>query len=352
MSNTIDLIISSLVGHRAIRDGFIDIPIHKISNKVHQRVLENPKVFEFDMSSQSNHLVLSFVVGEMGLKYKWMCSFLLRAAELNKYGDRSVVFEAAPTARFGAANWAAKLTRFSLTLIPGVGPLLSIILRSILDYVAQELVEEQIEESVSGMGIIQEDNLWRIELQEELLRTHPLFREHTIPGVGRLSVLGGIVVARKVTLHQNTIRINLELRKEVIEAVKIVQESMLALVPDVSLPSVSLPKRKETSISERTENISDSFSKIVGNIKSKPPSLSDVVEQGTKRSSGLFSKLKKLSKDQIMETVEQSIIDTKSTISQSVEDTGEKLTVIESSVAELRQVVSESSGSEYEGINM
>ena len=53
-----------------------------------------------------------------------------------------------------------------------------------------------------------------------------------------------------------------------------------------------------------------------------------------------------------METVEQSIIDTKSTISQSVEDTGEKLTVIESSVAELRQVVSESSGIEYEGINM
>jgi hypothetical protein len=214
----LNLVLRALWNSPSIWRGYVDVPGSKLASAVESAVRQVDTIHSISLKLRQNHVLIDAEVGEMGLRYRWSCSFALRAANLNRPTGRFVMFEAAPAARVGPANWAARLTRFSVSLIPGVGPMLGFIVKALMDYLAKELVEGEVTKGADLAGVERAGNRWTVRLNDTALAEHPLFHPIELSDGSCVALVGGIVVVRSIELKDDRVRVFIDVKPELRDA--------------------------------------------------------------------------------------------------------------------------------------
>ena len=221
----LNIALQALWNSPAIWRGYIDIPVSRLESRIADAVRDVSTIHEIKLKMKQNHVVIDTVVGGYGLRFRWTCSFALRAANLNKRGKRYVTFEASPTSRVGPANWAARAARFSGGLIPGVGMILGIVVKAVMDFVAKELVESQVAIGADRAGVLRTGRRWTALLNEHALSEHPLFRPIELSDGNTVPLVGGIVLVQRLLLDDDKVRVFIDVKPELKESMKTLQAS-------------------------------------------------------------------------------------------------------------------------------
>jgi len=179
--------------------------------------LDTDLVREIDLTFARRHCMVDANVGKAGLLYHWVSSFALRSFDLNT-DDRHVLFEQAGKGRVAPANFAAKAVGFASYLIPQAGPIVGSVIWVSLDQLAEALLNSKVRSSAEESGFEVDGSLWRYDLSSEKWKRHPAFTTVELPGLGEWTLLGDIIIVRRVDLQNGKISLKLDIHPSFKEA--------------------------------------------------------------------------------------------------------------------------------------
>ena len=197
----------------ALRRGELVLSESFVADHLREQI-QDDAIKRFDLSLCHQHVALDLDVGKAGLLYRWTNSLSLRGADLNS-SNRHVSFEQPHEGRVGPANFAARAVRFAPALIPKVGFIIKRLVRLIMDEVAKSLVNERVSQAAGNSGIEVDGRRWRYALNGTAWAQHPAFTTIDIPLLGARSLIGGVVVVKRLDLTDGSLRLTLGLHPEV-----------------------------------------------------------------------------------------------------------------------------------------
>jgi hypothetical protein len=166
-----------------------------VSDELSSRVKAD-SVQRVAVALKKDHVVLDMGVGRMGLRYQLLASYRLVSTEFGPDGSAEFCFRDTQKAVVRPENFAAKALRIAPALIPKVGPILGAFLRVFVDELMSALVRHKVDSGAKSIGGRETGADWHFALEE-----HPLKVEVDVPGVGKLPLLGGVVVVKQVELR-------------------------------------------------------------------------------------------------------------------------------------------------------
>lgn len=205
--------VEALKNSHALQRGKLVLSEEFVTEEV-EKQLDTPLVRKVDLTFARQHCMVDMNVGRAGLLYRWASSFALRSFDLNT-DDRHVLFEQAEKVRVGPANLAAKAVRLAPSLIPDVeptiGPVIKCVIRISLDRLVEALINSHVRSSVEESGFEVEAPLWRYNLSSGRWERHPVFTPIDLPVLGKWTLVGDVVVVRRVDFQNGEISLRLDL---------------------------------------------------------------------------------------------------------------------------------------------
>jgi len=246
--------------------------------------IEDDVVKHIGVSLQHQHCVLDLNVGRAGLLYRWTNSFCLRAADLNT-DPRVMVFEQPNGGRVGPVNLAAKAVRFSPMLIPKIGLLVGQIIRLLIDHLVRSLINRGVRDAAETVGFTVKGNRWLFELSTA---EHPAFTTVKVPLLGARSLIGGIVIIKRIDLTDGLLRVGLGLHPDIKTRLDILGPAARQFYEDIAgnepAPEQEPDKAHDTTVPKTRNSVrsflnqaiplANNLRKSVGPASSKPDGVS------------------------------------------------------------------------------
>lgn len=192
----------------ALQRGELALSEEFISAEVEDE-LDSSLVRKIDLTFAKQHCIVDANVGKAGLLYRWASSFALRSFDLNT-SNRHALFEQAGPGRVAPANFAAEAVKFASYLIPNAGPIVGGVIRVSIDQLAEALLNSRVRSSAEDSGFEVDGSLWRYDLSLGKWKRHPAFTTVDLPGLGEWTLLGDIIIVRRVDLQNGKISLKLD----------------------------------------------------------------------------------------------------------------------------------------------
>ena len=201
-------VLKVLLDGSAFHNGELVIKEEFVTNYLREKVNE-PRLKRLQVRFLKQHCVLDLDAEVALFLLRWVSSWSLRQANLNSH-PRYVLFEQPNNGRVEPLNFAAKsalVVAKSLLAVPIVGGLVAKMVRCLLDEIAKPFLTAQVASAGQSIGFTADGKKWKLDLSSDEWTNHPAFTPVTIPGIGKRTLLGGVLVVRRIDLLRGAIRI-------------------------------------------------------------------------------------------------------------------------------------------------